>query len=298
MNEALKEVLQTNYQYGIEAQNADAAEAEIALQAGDMPYYFDLKINLDLADTCWALERWDEAKYLYRHNARVMLEQRNWHMEHSDPEYPIEVTSDWMSSTFIKAGDLKIGRKLLERAITYWKDESNSQLVLTKLGLHAAQADLAELAKYAFCIIDARQELPGGTGSNVERSRTLLHYEPAQVSLLLGQWDKFLEQTKVLLQGAQLVEGSPGLAFPSPMQDALVAASCGFQTLALLHMREIEPEKGRELARQAFEEAMLHFYRFSGQVDWNLYFMRLNTRFADELASGQTLNPNPFSSDT
>ncbi|MEP0916983.1 hypothetical protein NC981_09135 [Leptolyngbya sp. DQ-M1] len=297
MNEELKEILQTHYQYGTGARIANAAEAEVALQEDDMPYYFDLNLNIELADSCWALERWDEAKYWYRHNARVMLEQRNWHLEHSGPNYPIEATSDWMSSTFIKAGDLEVGQKLLDRAIAYWKDEPDAQLVLTRLGLHAAQANLAELAKYAACIIAARQELPGGTGSNIDQARKILHYEPAQVSLLLGQWDEFLENTNVFSQGARLVEDSPSLAFPDPMQNALVSASYGLQTLALLYVGEIELERGRELARQAFEEAMLHFYRFSGQVDWNLYFMRLNTRFADELAASHTLNPNPFASD-
>src|SRR5262245_10722002 len=99
MNKPLQEILETEYRYGLEARREDEVAAEAALQEGDQAYYFDLAINQSLAEVCWALEKWDEAKHWYRHNARVMLEQRAWHAEHSGPNYPREATSDWLAST-------------------------------------------------------------------------------------------------------------------------------------------------------------------------------------------------------
>lgn len=294
MNKELKEVLETEYRYGMEARTEDAAQAEVALREGDQAHYFDLSMNLSLAEACWALEKWDEAKHWYRHNARVMLEQRAWHAVHSGPDYPKEATSDWLATTIIKAGDLEAGREHLKRVIAYWQSQAENNLVLTRLGLHAAQSGLAELAKHAHAIIEARLELEGGDGEDAGRARQALHYEPAQVNLMLGRWDEFQKAIEELTKGEQLVEGKPGLAFPAPLQEALVAASRGLRTLASIKAGTIEPKPGQEAARQAFEEAMLNFYNFSGQMDWNLYFMRLNTRFADELAAGQPLNPNPF----
>jgi hypothetical protein len=297
MIEELKQLLQTNYQYAVEAQVADNAEAEAARKAGQMPTYFDLALHLQLADTCWALEKWDEAKHWYRHNARVLMERRAWRAEHGGPEAQTEGISDWEAVTLIKVGNLESGREYLRRAITYWRQKQDSELVLTNLGLHAAQAGLPDLAPYALSIINARQQLPGGSGQAANQVRKLLHYEPAQVALLLGRWDEFQKAIKEVAEGERLIEGSPELAFPEPLQDALVDASRGLRILASLHAGEIEPEHGRKIARQAFEEAMLNFYHFSGQVDWDLYFMRLNTRLADDITAGQPLNPNPFAAD-
>ena len=98
-----------------------------------------------------------------------------------------------------------------------------------------------------------------------------------------------LKDAGELSEVARLVEGSHGIAFPVPLQNALVCASRGLKIVASMYTDEIEPELGQEAAKQAFEESMLHFYHFSGRVDCNLYFMRLNTRLADELAAGRTL---------
>jgi hypothetical protein len=297
MIEELKQLLQGDYQYAVEAQIADDAEAEAARKAGQMPTYFDLALHLQLADACWALEKWDEAKHWYRHNARVLMERRAWRTEYGGPEAQTEGISDWEASTLIKAGDLEHGRDRLQRAIDYWRSQPDSELRLTGLGLHAAQAGLPELATCVLSIIDARQQLPGSSSQAATRARKLLHYEPAQVSLMLGRWDEFQRDIVALAEGERLVAGKTELAFPEPLQDALVAASRGLRALASIYTGETEPTEGQEGARQAFEEAMLNFYRFSGQIDWDLYFMRLNTRFAAELAAGQPLNPNPFADD-
>ena len=294
MNEELKKLLEETYKEEIEAQIEDDTEAEEARKTGEMPRYYDLSLHLQLPDTCWALEKWDEAKRWYRHNARLMMEKRAWHAEHSGPDYPMDAILDWEAVTLVKAGDLQAGREHLKRAIAYFKTQPANSLAMTQLGLHAAQAGLPELATYAKAIIDARQELPGGQGEEASRARKLLHYEPSQVNLMLGQWDELQKDIQKLAEGERLVEGKPGLAFPDPLQNALVAASRGLRTLASVKGGELEPKLGQNTAREAFEAAMLNFYRFGGRVDWNLYFMRLNTRFADELATGRPLNPTPF----
>lgn len=292
MNEELKDVLETAYQYEIAAQVEDDAEAEVARKAGAMPAYFDLSLHLTLPDHCWALEKWDEAKRWYRHNSSVIVEKRAWYTQHGSPDYPIDAISDQEACTIIKAGDLKNGRKHLALAFKHWLNEPANHLVRSKLGLHAAQAGVPELATHALAIIDARQALPGAGSKTADEVRKLLHYEPAQVDLMLGRSSEFQNNIKTLERAQQLLAGEASLVFPEPLQTALVAALRGLQELANIHAGE--PEVSRKKARDAFEEAMLYFYRFSGSVDWNLYFMRLNTRFADELAAGQQVNPNPF----
>ena len=294
MIEELARLLQTEYQYAVEAQIVDAAEAEVARTSGQMESYFDLALYLQLADICWALERWDEAKHWYLHNAQVLLEKHAWRARYGEADRVGIGIADWEASALVKAGQLQAGRKHMQQAIEMWRGQAGSELALTQLGLHAAQAGWHEFALYALRVIEARQELPGGTGAAASQARRRLHYEPAQVNLLLGRWDGFGKAVEELAEGERLVEGRPGLAFPAPLQAALAAASRGLRTLAALHAGTLEPEQGRQMARQAFEEAMLHFYQFDGQIDWNLYFMRLNTRFADELAAGQPINPIPF----
>jgi hypothetical protein len=294
MNQELEALLQVEYQYAVEAQIADEATAQQARNAGEMARYFDLSVYTQLADLCWALERWEEAQHWHRHNAHIMMEARAWRAKHSGPDYPLNAISDQEASALIMAGDLEAGREHLKEAFAYWQIQPDNKLILAKLGLHAAQAGLSDFAEYALEIIPARQELPGGDDETAIKARELLHYEPAQVNLLLGRWDEFLKGIEKLVEAEQLVKGKPGSAFPDPMQDALVAASRGLRTLASLYTGAIKPERGRLDARQAFEEAMLQFYRFSEYVDWNSYFMRLNTRFADELAAGQPIDQNPF----
>ena len=294
MNEELKQLLETAYGYEIAAQTEDDAEAEVARKAGAMEAYFDLSMHLTLPDTCWALEKWDEAKHWYRHNAKVIVEKRQWHAQHSGPDYPIEAMLDLEAMTIVKAGDLDQGREYIRRAIEHWLKKPGNQLVLTKLGLHAAQAGMDDLAQHALAVIEARQALPGA--KEAEQARKSLHYEPAQVNLMLGRWNEFEQDVKALELVAQQVAGSGTLVFPEPLQVALLAASRGFR--ALLNIRTGDAEVQRQNARTAFEEAMLNFYKFSGRVEWNLYFMRLNTRFADELAVGQQIKVNPFTDES
>lgn len=294
MIEALRQVLLTDYQYAIDAQVEDEAEAKSARKAGDMPEFFDLSLHMELADLCWALEKWDEARHWYRHNANVLKERRLWRAENLGPEAQTDGISDWEASTFIKAGDLEAGREYLRRAITYWQQQPNPELKLTEMGLHAAQAGIPELATYVSSVIAARQELPGGSDMAAKQARKTLHYEPAEVNLLLGRWDGLRAEIKILKEGQSLAEASPGVVFPEPLQTALAAASRGLVLLVALHAQELEPEPGRQAAKQAFEEAMLNFYRFSGHIDWDIYFMRLNSRLADDLADGKTPNVTPF----
>jgi hypothetical protein len=294
MNEELLELLQKEYQYAIEAQIADDEEAKEAQGLGDMAGYFDRSLHWQLPDICWALEKWEEAKYWYQHNALIVTKSRAWHVEQSGSDYPIDLLSDREASTLIKAGYLGSGRESLKRAITYWKNQPGSELVLTELGLHAAQVGISEFAIYALSIIDARQKLSVSNGKAVRLARKTLHYEPAQVNLLLGRWDKYSKEIEKLVNAEQIVQDKPGLVFPIPLQDALLAASRGLRKLESLHSGKVEPKIGQEEAKRAFEEAMLSFYQFSGQVNGDLYFMRMNTRFADELADGRELNTNPF----
>jgi len=294
MNRELRELLETDYQYGLEAIAADEAEARAAKESGDLAAYFDLTVNPLFPDTCWALEKWDEAKKHYRHNAEAMTKARAWHAKHSGPDYPIEELSASEASTLIKAGKLSAGREHLKRTIALLRDRPGSSLVLSSLGLHGAQAGLPDLATHARSVIEARLELPGESTKAARQARESLHYEPAEVCLLLGRWDEFKEELDKLTAACQIVQGKPEMAFPSPLQEALVAASLGLSALASLQSRNIKPELGQQQARQAFEEAMVHFHHFNGEVDSNIYFMRLNTRFADELAANRPLNPNPF----
>src|SRR5262245_34310901 len=106
MNDELNQLLQSDYRSGIEAQIAADAAAETARRAGRIDEYFDRSLHLQLPDTCWALERWDEARHWYRHNAGILMEKRAWHAEYPDPEYPTDELSDWEATTLVKAGRL------------------------------------------------------------------------------------------------------------------------------------------------------------------------------------------------
>lgn len=288
MNAELRKALQTEYRDAAEAQVEDAEEAESARKSGDMPEYFDLMRCLQLADLCWALEKWDEAKHWYRHNAQIMKEQRAWYAQRRKPRE----LRDWEAISLVKAGELEAGRERLRAAVEQELRRDDSQIVLTELGLHAAQAGVAELTKHVELMVQARAMLPGGSSQAAQRARSVLHYEPAQVALLMGRWDDFSKEVATFAAGAAIVQEGKDIAFPEPMQDALVATSVGFQ--ALLSLRGSRSEPVRQKAGKAFEDAMLQFYRFGGQWDHDTYFMRLNTRMADDLAAGLTPNANPF----
>lgn len=289
MNAELRKALQTDYRDAAEAQVEDAEEAESARQSGDMPEYFDLMRCLQLADLCWALEKWGEAKRWYRHNAQILNDQRAWFAQRGEP---LEFSADWEAISLIKAGELEAGSERLRAAVEHEIGRDDTQIVLTELGLHAAQAGVAELTKHVELMVQARAMLPGGSSQAAHRARGVLHYEPAQVALLMGRWDDFAKEVATFAAGAALVQEGKDIAFPEPMQNALIATSAGFQ--ALLSLRGSPSEPVRQKARKAFEDAMLQFHRFGGQWDHDTYFMRLNTRMADDLAAGRTPNANPF----
>lgn len=295
MLKELERVLQIDYEYAIEAQKEDSRAANDALGKREMERYFDLSLYFQLADICWALEKWDEARYWYQHNAKIISEKCAWHIENSKNDYPIDAISDWEVNTLIRAGYLDFVKVHLERAIEYWRDQPNNQLVLAMLGLHAAQIGLNEKKTYIHAIVEARRELPGGSGEVIKKARELLHYEFAQRSLLLGLWNEFEVEVNKMQEGVELIQNSPELVFPHSIQNALIAAYNGFQALIVLKSGRSGAEESYQIAIKAFEEAMLGFYQFSGYVDSNLYFMRLNTLFACELKEKVPLNPNPFS---
>lgn len=289
MRAELRNALQTEYRDAAEAQVEEAEAAEEAREAGDMPEYFDLMRCLQLADLCWALEKWDDANRWYRHNAQILHEQRAWFAKRREPR---ELRTDWEATALVKAGELEAAPERLRAAVEQQLTMDDSQIVLTELGLHAAQAQVPELATHVELIVQARAMLPGGSSQAAQRARSVLHYEPAQVALLLGRWEDFAKEVKTFAEGAALAKGTKDIAFPKPLQDALVAASVGFQ--AVLSLRTSPSEAARQTAREAFEEAMLQLYRFGGQWDHDTYFMRLNTRVADDLAAGRVPNVNPF----
>lgn len=292
MIDELREQLEEHYQYAVDGQRADSEEAESARRAGEMETYFDLALYLQLADACWALEKWDDAKRWYRHNARIFAEQRAWRASQG-----ISQTwgmSDWEAATTVRAGLLEPGRQLLVRSVEYAKTQSGSELTLTQLGLHAAQAQLPDLAANVRHVVDARNQIAAGTSAGARQVRADLHYEPAQVALMLGQPDHFRRELDRFSAAARVLVESRETVFPEPLQQALAAAARGLSILASLQAGSVDRDRGRADARRAFEEAMLGFFRFSGQFDWDLYFMRLNTRLADDAAAGRGPNPNPF----
>jgi hypothetical protein len=192
----------------------------------------------------------------------------------------------------VKAGELHAARERLRVAVGLEVGRDDSQIVLTELGLHAAQAGVAELTGHVQSMASARSMLAGGSSQAAQRARSVLHYEPAQVALLMGQWDDFAKAVATFAEGASLVQNGKEVAFPEAMQNALLATCVGFQ--ALLSLRSSPSELVWQKARKSFEDAMLQFHRFSGQWDYDTYFMRLNTRIADDLAAGRTPNVNPF----
>jgi hypothetical protein len=289
MKAELRNALQAEYRVAAQAQVEEADEAQAARKSGDMPEYFDLMRCLLLADLCWALEKWDDAKRWYRHNARILGEQREWFAKRGEPR---ELRTDWEATSLVKAGEIESGRERLRAAVEQELKADDSQIVLTELGLHSAQVGLPELTRHVDLIVEARAMLPGGSGEAAQRARRVLHYEPAQVALLMGRWDDFSKEVATLADAAALVKGKKASAFPAHLQKALVATSAGFQLL--LSLRQSPSEPVRQRAREAFEEAILQFYRFGGQWDHDTYFMRLNTRITDDLAAGRSPNVNPF----
>lgn len=299
MNNILRSHLELIYAEDVEWQQQNRGLAAQSHQAGDRATALDYSLHKRLPDTCWALERWDEARYWYRHNAQVFVERRLWHTAHSGPEYPLDELVDWEATTFIKAGYLRKGGTYLERAIAHWQQQTGAELILTELGLHAAQAGQEHLVSVTSAIVTARQSLLMGDDPYTTRAAQLLHYEPAQVALLLQQWDGLDHCLSQLEEANQLINEYHLDVFPEPLQKAILAAGEGLQHLLRLKTLRLQITSevlsvtcGRAIA--AFEQAMGYFYEFDQRLDYHLYFMRLNTRLARDMAQGQVLNPNPF----
>ena len=150
-----------------------------ARAAGDLARYHDLRVHERLPDTYWALGRWDDARRWYRHNAEARLEGRAWHVRHSGPEYPVDELSDREAVALVKAGRLDTAESALERALTYWGDEPASALVLSELGLHAAQVGRADLAGHAALAGEARRELSDDPPAPGAEGQPGGHFAPA-----------------------------------------------------------------------------------------------------------------------
>lgn len=164
-------------------------------------------------------------------------------------------------------------------------------------GLHAAQAGLADLAHNASAAVEARNELDGEETKAAKRIRELLQYEASEVALLLGRWDDLQSSLEAVAEAEQLVKKHSANALPKVLQQALLDSVRGLRVLVEMKSGRSDLNSGRSDARDFFESAMLGFYKFMGGTDWNTYFMRLNTRFADALAEGRPLNVNPFAED-
>jgi len=292
MNNELKEILEENYQYAIDAQKEDMAEAEQSAEDGIMERYFDLSLCLQLADCCWALEKWDEAKKWYRHNSRIFRERRDWFTE-KEKQDSINALLDWETITYVRAGELETGKAMLSQAIEFFKEGSGNELILSTLGMHAAQTGMNELSVYVDSAVDARKQLQRENNPEILKKIEPLHYEPAMAMLLSGKWDEFLSHVEKLKEAKKFMTGNPQLVFPPDLQKALLSGSDGLIAIGAIYQAQHKDDLSAN-AVQAFEEAMLNFYRFSAQIDADMYFMRLASRFAGELKEHKKINPNPF----
>ena len=297
MNDELTALLDQERRYAWEARAADEGEAAAARAAGDVPRAFDLSTCLSLAEVSWALEDWSEARRWYSHNADTLAEARVWHRENSGSDYPLAATLDWEAASMVKAGRVDEARDRLADAVAYRREQPGSELVVAHLSLHAAQVGLADLAALVDIVVAARQDtvLVGGhAGREVQVVSAQLHYEPVQARLLLGDWSGFRSALERLEEAVHLVDGAPGRVYAEEVERATVAAARGFRVISGLEARSLDPAVGGQDAREAFEDAMLAFYRGAGWATAELYFMRLNVLMADQLARGEPLNPNPF----
>jgi len=294
MNKELKTILEAEYQEDISWQLKNEAQAKRARQTGNEAEYFDFAFHERLPDTCWALERWDESRHWYLHNALILTAAREWHKLHSEPDFPIEQFLDREATTHIKAGKLAEGRELLKKAIAYWKKEVEPELVLSELCLHAAQAGLSRLAHHASAAVEARKLLGVEKSKAAKRIRELLQYEAAEAALLLGQWDQLESSLDTVAEVEQLIKKHSINALPKFLQQALLDSIRGLRVLFEMKSGRTDLNSGKADARVFFEDAMLGFYKFMGGTDWNTYFMRLNTRLAENLADGRAIDANPF----
>lgn len=283
----LKTILEEIYFYAVEARQEDVKEAESAFTSGNMPLYFDLNINLQLADVCWALEKWDEAKYWYEHNAQMMMKRRNWHKKFSEPEYPVDINADWEASTFIKAGHLQTGIDTVQKALHYWEKQPSPNDVLVQLILLAAQIGLKEFS------LQCLERLSSIKSNGINELE--INFVKLQVLLLTSQWNEFqpelihFDDTIQKSQNDNLSNETINMAFSE--------ASAGFKALARLQTGEGISTDNVQIAGNSFENAMIYFYKHTGLVSGYVYFMRLNTRFTEALASGNLIKPLPFSID-
>lgn len=294
MNTKLKTTLMALYQEDQAWQIRNSDEAAKFYEAKNFTAYLDLSLHLRLPDTCWALGKWDEAYYWYRHNANIFTEYQNLYKANNQSNQSSYELIDCKATTFIKAGFLDTGYHYLEDAIVYWQNQSEPQLVLSQLGLHAAQIGANQFSHFATLAAEARQILPGPLYKPAKRIRSILHYEPSQVALLQQNWQTFEYETEKINEIKSLLEVVTEPVFPIHLHNALFAAIQGLYHVSSLH-KASEPKNDLYLnAKNAFEQAMFEFYNFSGYLDWNVYFMRLNISLIDDIMESRKLLLNPF----
>ncbi len=272
MTAEFKKILDEIYFYAGEAQHEDIKEAETAFIAGNMPVYFDLNINIQLADVCWALEKWDEAKQWYEHNAQLMMKRRMWHLKFSEPDYPLDINADWEAATLVKAGHHNSATESIEKALSYWALQPSSQEIIIQLALHAAQIGLKNLAENTIL------NLKDNNGNAVNELE--LQFVKLEILLLMQQWTEFHDSLKPFQEAVRQYRNKD-LSDDSILQ-SLFEVSSGFDALDSLRVSPMDDKTLVEKAKFSFENAMFHFYNYTGYVGGYVYFMRLNARIAEE----------------
>ena len=274
MTTEFKKILDKIYFYAGEAQLEDLKEAEAAFLAGHMPVYFDLNINIQLADVCWALEKWDEARHWYEHNAQFMMKRRMWHINYSNPDYPLDINADWEAATLVKAGHNTSAKESIQKALHYWVSQPLSKEIIIQLALHAAQIGLKDLAELSILNVKVDK---GDEVFNLE-----LQFVSIEILFLMQQWTEFHNALIPFQDAVHKMEN--GKLSTEILYSALMEVSEGFNALDLLQTGKHESEGLVEKAKKSFENAMFHFYLYTGLLSGYVYFMRLNARFADEHA--------------
>jgi len=294
MNEALNLALAAMYSEDCAWQRRNDAEAAKQKARGNEVAAIDLRLHRRLPDTCWALGRWQEARRWYRHNAALLAERRVWHAAHSGPDYPHDELSDWEVITSVKAGLLDEARVQLGRAIAYWQPQPDSAPTLVELGLHAAQIGDERWRGLLDALVDARADQLLDSGAGARREGRMLSYEPLQVGLLLSQWELITAQLQAGAGLRRAAQQGARMLFAEPLQQASLRAIAGIEELLKLQTGAVGGDVAQ--ARLQFEAAAAHFFELNASPDPAVYFMRLNTLLADDIAAGRALDPNPFAS--
>lgn len=292
MQQDLRDLLEAQYREDIEMQRANDEDVQRARRSGDQVEVLQKSLHLRLPDTCWALEKWDEARRWYRLNAQVWVDQRAFYA--SDPTYPHDEALDWEAEALVKAGDLSRGLDFIRRAVQHLEGDESAGIIRSRLALFATQTGDSSFESLIGEVVEAREWFATGKSGSARKARESLHYEFAQAALMQSRWADFERHVSVLSEGRNLVAAADDMAYEPALQAALVAAAEGLEVLAKLRSN---PTHARELAdrgKARFEDAMLEFIDILGAADHHTYFMRLNTRLIDDLLNGREMNFNPY----